>query len=132
MSDKNETNRVSEGIDSEYTNVRVQDARHAWMRGYRDQSDRTLALTDSRNPDLGPWSGVTATTGEGFGRDDSRDAYEGLTYFAKAPDSVEESDRDTLGPTAVSTNTGDGTLSSREWVEIGGTEQTVTVATQET
>ncbi|MCH7661386.1 MAG: S8 family serine peptidase [Euryarchaeota archaeon] len=68
-----------------------------------------------------------------FGLDDPQDAYEALTHFAEAPDSVDESDRYTFGPVAVSTETDDdGTLSSREWVDVSGTERTVTVAAQET
>jgi len=57
---------TSTDIPDEVLNIRVQDARHAWERGYRGRPDRPLGLTDSgtdtRHPDLGPWSGVTATT----------------------------------------------------------------------
>lgn len=60
---------AQEGVSAEFTNVRVQEALHAWERGYRGRADRALALTDSgtdsRHPDLGPWSGVTATTEDG-------------------------------------------------------------------
>ncbi|WP_255168448.1 S8 family serine peptidase [Natrononativus amylolyticus] len=57
-------------IDPQHLNVRVREARHAWKRGYRGRSDRPLALTDSgtdsRHPDLGPWSGATISTEDGF------------------------------------------------------------------
>lgn len=53
-------------VSAEFLNPRVQEARHAWKRGYRGRTDRSLGLTDTgtdtRHPDLGPWSGATATT----------------------------------------------------------------------
>ncbi|MEM4780097.1 MAG: S8 family serine peptidase [Halalkalicoccus sp.] len=67
-----------------------------------------------------------------FGIDDPGDAYEELTHFARAPDDVEESDRYAFGPVAVTTDTGDGTLTDREWIDVSGTERTVTVAAEET
>ncbi|MDG5821033.1 S8 family serine peptidase [Natronococcus sp. A-GB7] len=67
------------------------------------------------------------------GVDDPQDAYEGLTHFAEAPDDVEDSDRYTFGPIAVTTDTDDdGTLTDREWTAISGTDRTVTVAAEET
>lgn len=64
---------AQEGVSTEFMNVRVQEALHAWERGYRGRADRTLAITDSgtdsRHPDLGPWSGVTASTENGFETD---------------------------------------------------------------
>ncbi|MFC4543208.1 S8 family serine peptidase [Halosolutus amylolyticus] len=57
-------------IDPAFTNVRTREAQQAWDRGYRGRPDRTLALTDSgtdaRHPDIGPWSGVTVSTEDGF------------------------------------------------------------------
>jgi len=67
-------------IPGEVLNIRVQDAMHAWERGYRGRTDRPLGLTDSgtdtRHPDLGPWSGVTATT-EGETLELDGDPFEG-------------------------------------------------------
>lgn len=68
-----------------------------------------------------------------FGLDDPQSAYQTLTHFAEAPSGVTESDRDTFGPVAVSTDTGsEGTLTDREWTELSGTEHTVTVVAEET
>ncbi|WP_252700936.1 S8 family serine peptidase [Natronosalvus vescus] len=68
-----------------------------------------------------------------FGLEEADSVYENLTHFAEAPDSVDESDRYTFGPLAVSTDTDDdGTLTSREWTTITGTERTVTVVAEET
>ncbi len=68
-----------------------------------------------------------------FGLDDPRDAYEDLTHFAQAPDDVEDSDRYSFGPVAVSTDTDDdGTLTDREWTTVSGTERNVTVVAEET
>ncbi|MFP8891306.1 S8 family serine peptidase [Natrialbaceae archaeon A-CW2] len=68
-----------------------------------------------------------------FGLENADAVYEDLTHFAEAPDSVEESDRYTFGPIAVSTDTdSDGTLTSREWTTIAGTERTVTVVAEST
>lgn len=98
---------AEEGVDPAFANVRVREAQHAWDRGYRGRPDRTLALTDSgtdsRHPDL------------------------------EAPDDVAESDRDTFGPIAVTTDTDDeGTLTDREWITLSGTDSTVTVVAEET
>ncbi|WP_312908862.1 S8 family peptidase [Natronosalvus caseinilyticus] len=60
------TNTVgaTDDVDPRYLNWRALEARHAWDRGYRGRTDRTIALTDSgldsRHPDLGPWNGVQA------------------------------------------------------------------------
>ncbi|MFC4437115.1 MULTISPECIES: S8 family serine peptidase [Natrialbaceae] len=55
---------AADDVDRRYLNWRALEARHAWDRGYRGRSDRTIALTDSgldsRHPDLGPWNGVRA------------------------------------------------------------------------
>ena len=52
-----------------FANPRVQEAMHAWERGYRGNPMRSLALNDtgvdSRHPDIGPWNGITATTANG-------------------------------------------------------------------
>lgn len=60
------TATATDGVSPEFTNVRVQEALQAWDRGYRGRPDRVLGLTDtgtdSRHPDLGPWSGARATT----------------------------------------------------------------------
>jgi hypothetical protein len=56
-------------VSETYANIRVREALQAWERGYRGRPDRSLALTDSgtdsRHPDIGPWSGVTVTTEDG-------------------------------------------------------------------
>ncbi|XVH30821.1 S8 family serine peptidase [Haloferacaceae archaeon DSL9] len=68
-----------------------------------------------------------------FGLEDASAVYEDLTHFAAAPDEIADSDRDTFGPIAVTTETGDeGTLTDREWTTLSGTERTVTVAAEET
>jgi subtilisin family serine protease len=67
-----------------------------------------------------------------FGVNDPQSEYETLTHFAQAPDDVADSDRDTFGPIAVTTDTGDGTLTDREWTAISGTDRTVTVVAEET
>ncbi|WP_187432882.1 S8 family serine peptidase [Natronococcus pandeyae] len=68
-----------------------------------------------------------------FGVDDPQSAYEELTHFAEAPDSVDETGRYTFGPIAVTTDTDDdGTLTDREWTAISGTDRTVTVVAEET
>jgi subtilisin family serine protease len=60
---------ATEDFDGRFRNWRDREAQHAWDRGYRGRSDRTLALTDSgqdaRHPDLGPWNGVTAFVEDG-------------------------------------------------------------------
>lgn len=69
-------------------NIRVQDAMHAWERGYRGRPDRPLGLTDSgtdtRHPDLGPWSGVTIST-----EDDELEIIEGEDPFDDTDGSIE-------------------------------------------
>lgn len=68
-----------------------------------------------------------------FGLEDAQAAYGNLTHFATAPDDVAETGRYTFGPLAVTTDTDeDGTLTSREWTTIAGTERTVTVVAEET
>ncbi len=68
-----------------------------------------------------------------FGLDDPRSVYEDRVHFAQAPDDVEDSDRYTFGPVAVTTETdSDGTLTDREWTKISGTDRTVTVVAEET
>ncbi|WP_192498358.1 S8 family serine peptidase [Halorussus halophilus] len=63
------TAAAADGFDGTYRNWRAREAQHAWDRGYRGRSDRTLALTDSgqevRHPDLGPWNGVQAFIEDG-------------------------------------------------------------------
>lgn len=45
-------------------NRRVQEARKAWIKGFRGQPNRTIGLIghglEARHPDLGPWNGVRA------------------------------------------------------------------------
>ncbi|WP_266074804.1 S8 family peptidase [Haladaptatus caseinilyticus] len=56
-------------FDDRFSNWRVREATHAWDRGYRGRTDRTIGLTDSgidsRHPDLGPWNGVRAVARDG-------------------------------------------------------------------
>jgi subtilisin family serine protease len=55
---------ADDSFETSFANVRVQEARKVWDRGFRGRHDRTLGLTDSgldaRHPDLGPWNGVQA------------------------------------------------------------------------
>ncbi|WP_331235073.1 S8 family serine peptidase [Natronorarus salvus] len=67
-----------------------------------------------------------------FGLDDPQSAYEGLTHFAQAPDEEEETGPYEFGPIAVSAETGEGTLTDREWTSISGTERFVIAAGRET
>ncbi|WP_458186926.1 S8 family serine peptidase [Haladaptatus sp. NG-WS-4] len=52
-----------------FANWRVREATHAWDRGYRGRTDRTIGLTDSgidaRHPDVGPWNGVRVVARDG-------------------------------------------------------------------
>lgn len=55
---------AADSFRTTFANVRVQEAKKVWDRGFRGRHDRTLGLTDSgldaRHPDLGPWNGVQA------------------------------------------------------------------------
>lgn len=51
-------------FNSDFANPRVQEARKAWIKGFRGQSNRTLGMLchglEARHPDLGPWNGIRA------------------------------------------------------------------------
>jgi hypothetical protein len=57
------------GVNTDFTNWRVQEASKVWERGYRGRPDRSISLTDSglepRHPDEGPWNGITAFVDDG-------------------------------------------------------------------
>ncbi|WP_227375344.1 S8 family serine peptidase [Haladaptatus halobius] len=60
---------ASDGFSDRFANWRVREATHAWERGYRGRTDRTIGLTDSgidaRHLDVGPWNGVRAVARDG-------------------------------------------------------------------
>lgn len=51
-------------FDIKFADRRVQEARKAWVKGFRGRPDRTLGVLsdslESRHPDIGPWNGIRA------------------------------------------------------------------------
>lgn len=55
---------AAEDFNHDFANLRVQEARKAWLKGFRGQPDRTIGLLgqglEARHPDIGPWNGIRA------------------------------------------------------------------------
>lgn len=55
---------ASDEFRDEFANRRVQEAKKAWVKGFRGQPNRTLGIIadglEARHPDLGPWNGIRA------------------------------------------------------------------------
>ena len=64
------TRTISITFPRELLNPRARNAGHAWDRGYRGRSDRTVLLPDTgfdaRHGDIGPWSGVRVDFADGL------------------------------------------------------------------
>jgi subtilisin family serine protease len=64
------TRRIATTFPRELLNPRARNAAHAWDRGFRGRSDRTVLDPDTgfdaRHTDLGPWSGVTVDFSDGL------------------------------------------------------------------
>jgi subtilisin family serine protease len=86
---------AASAIDDRYRNWRAWEAAHAWERGYRGRTDRTISLTDSgieaRHPDDGPWNGVQVLLNNG------NPTLEGGDPFAAVDGTIEPTTPKTIG-----------------------------------